>query len=118
MRQERFTDPFTGQTFKATVEDDGSISVSNPITHAIYNFKVHGNAITIPLELFDYVELMTVGQVADFLEVSHQRVSQLLSIGRIPCTKVGGKRMVRLADAIRYKQLRKIGRPSKEEQWI
>ena len=114
MIDEKFICPFTGQKFHGTIENDGSITILNPITKAIYNFKVHGNAITIPLELFEYVDMVNGSQAAKILNISHQRISELAKNDRIPYTLINGVKMFRRDDIMRYKNSRKNGRPRKE----
>lgn len=113
IKQERLSCPFTGAEFKATF-DDNHIHILNPLTGASYDFKIQGNAITIPLELFNYIETVNFNEAADLLEVSNQRISALSKNNVIPTYTVNGRKYFKLADIIRYKNLRKIGRPNKE----
>lgn len=112
-KQEKLTSPFTGDKFIGTF-DENHLHVTNPLTGASYNFKIHGNAITIPLELFNYVETVNYQEAANILEVSQQRISKIAKDNVIPTYKVNGKSCFKLSDIIRYKNLRKVGKPSKE----
>lgn len=113
-KQEKLTCPFTGERFKAVFNNDNTVRMTNPLTGASYSFKIMGNAITIPLELFNYVETVTIQEAADILEVSKQRISAIAKNETIPTYQVGGKTVFKLSDVLKYKQLRKVGRPNKE----
>lgn len=112
-RQEKLTSPFTGDKFIGTF-DGNHLHVTNPLTGASYDFKIHGNAITIPLELFNYIETVNYSEAAQILEVSQQRISKIAKDNVIPTYKVNGKKCFKLSDIIKYKNLRKVGKPSKE----
>lgn len=113
--QEKLTCPFTGEKFKAVFNNDNTVSFTNPLTGAAYNFKILGNAITVPLELFCYIETVTAKEAAEILDVSPQRISAIVKNKTIPTYKVGGKKVFKLADVLKYKQLRKVGNPHKEQ---
>lgn len=113
-RQEKLTCPFTGEKFKAVFDNDNTVGMTNPLTGASYNFKIMGNAITIPLELFNYVETVTINEAADILKVSKQRISAIAKNETIPTYQVSGKTVFKLSDVLKYKNLRKVGRPNKE----
>ena len=113
-RQEKLTDPFTGEKFIATFDSDNTMSVRNPLTGASYNFKISGNAICIPLKLFDYIETVTLTDAANILDISRQRINKIAKDGIIPVYKLNNKRVFKLSDVLRYKQMRKVGKPSKE----
>lgn len=113
-RQEKLTCPFTGEKFKAVFDNDNTVGMTNPLTGASYNFKIMGNAITIPLELFNYVETVTMQEAANILEVSKQRISAIAKNETIPTYQIGGKTVFKLSDVLKYKQLKKVGRPNKE----
>lgn len=112
--QEKLTCPFTGEKFTATFEDDNTVTVSNPLTGAIYNFHICGNAITVPLELFNYIETIDFNSAAQILNISKQRVSKIAKDNVIPTYKINGRKVFKLSDILRYKEFRKVGKPSKE----
>lgn len=113
-RQEKLTSPFTGNKFVGTFDGENHLHVTNPLTGASYDFKIHGNAITIPLELFNYIETVSFKEAEKILEVSQQRISKIAKDNVIPTYKVNGKKCFKLSDIIRYKNLRKVGKPTKE----
>lgn len=113
--QEKLTCPFTGEKFIGTFNNDNTISIMNPITHASYNFKIHGNAITIPLSMFEYIETITPKEAENLLDISRQRMNKIIKDNIIPTYQLNNKKVMRLSDVLRYKQLRKAGRPTKDE---
>lgn len=104
--QEKMTDPFTGVEFTATFHNDNSVSMSNPLTGASYNFKIYGNSITIPLSLFDRIAIYTPQEAAKILGVSRQRISKMAIDEVIPSYTIAGTRVFKAADVIRYKHER------------
>lgn len=114
-KQEKLTCPFTGAKFEAIFSNDNTVSMINPITGERYDFKIRGNAITVPLELFCYIETVTYAQAAEILEVSHQRISKIGIDKTLPTYTVNGRKVFKLSDILRYKELRKVGKPTKEQ---
>lgn len=113
-KQEKLTCPFTGVKFYAVINSDNTISIPDPLTDNIYNFKIHGNAITIPLELFNYTETVTYTEAAKILDVSLPRISKIAKVNILPTYKINGKKVFKLTDILKYKELRKIGKQNKE----
>jgi excisionase family DNA binding protein len=62
----------------------------------------HGDAITIVPVTVQF----TTQQAADLLNVSRQYLVRLLDEGRIPCTKTGKHRRVRMEDVVAFKEKR------------
>lgn len=113
MKELKLTSPFTGQQFNA-IDFDDSIIIINPLTGDSYSFKKLGNAITIPLELFNYKETVSFSEAARILEVSRPRITEIAQKDIIPFYRLGNKKVFLKSDVLKYKELRKLGRPNKE----
>lgn len=80
-----------------------------------------GESVELPPELFEVLKLaaemlvardavtivatrkqLTTQEAADFLGISRPTLIKLVDAGRIPCTKVGRHRRIRLADLLAY----------------
>lgn len=114
MQQVKFTDPFTGLKFNAVITNRNEVECSNPITKEVYCFKIHGNAITVPLELFGYVDTVTIKEAAEILGVSIQRASKIARDDVVPSFRLGNQTYFLKRDILKYKEFRKVGAPIKE----
>lgn len=116
MKEEILTCPFTGCEFKALSDIDGHLYVNNPITGRIFKAthdSLH-SCYRVPLELFSHVDTVTLGQAAEILEVSRQRISAIAANNTIPSKTVNGQTVFIRDDVLDYKETRKIGAPKKE----
>ena len=59
------------------------------------------------------MDLMTVKEVSEKLEVTIGRIHQLIKVGRLPAEKLGSQYVIREADLCRIEN-RKPGRPPKK----
>jgi excisionase family DNA binding protein len=59
-------------------------------------------------------ELLTPAEVSEILEISKQRVSQLLKSGKLKAKTIDGKYLIRLEDVEAIRE-RKTGRPRKDD---
>lgn len=114
MKTVQMTCPFTGSEFTALEFEDGTLSAKNVITGETVKIrKAFGNYV-IPENAFEYTKTVTFKQAALILDVSKQRISQLVRNGTIPIVYVEGGAAFKLSDVIEYKETRKVGRPRKD----
>jgi len=109
----KMTCPFTGVSFPI-IEQDGFIIAVNPLDDSTIKTMIRDKNLIIPLDKFNYRETLTLGQAADLLEVSRQRISQIAHTGVIPVKMIAGEQRFLTSDVLRYKRERKVGRPRKE----
>ena len=109
----KMTCPFTGVSFPI-IEQDGYIIVVNPLDDSIVKAIIKDNMLIVPLDAYNFRETLTLGQAADLLEVSRQRISQIAHTGMIPVKMVADEQRFLTSDVLRYKRERKVGRPRKE----
>lgn len=78
--------------------------------------KYHKREMTIELKISDcnYIETVTPKQAQEILEVSKQRISQIVATNVIPMHRIAGQIVFRLDDVLRYKENRQVGAPKKE----
>ena len=108
MQEIILTCPFTGVDFTAIVSNDGNVTFVNPLTDEVITVK------DMPFGLFTHIETMTPAEVAEYLDISKQRVSQIIRDKVIPVSFVAGKPVFMRVDVERYGRKRKVGRPEKE----
>lgn len=109
----KMTCPFTGVSFPI-IEQDGFIIAVNPLDDSTMKMMINDNKLIVPLDAFNFRETLTLGQAADLLGVSRQRISQIAHTGVIPVKMVADEQRFLTSDVLRYKRERKVGRPRKE----
>lgn len=111
------TCPFTGAEFTALEYADGKIVFH----HAITGEEIHMNwnssccRYNLTRDVFKHIKTVTMGEAADILGVSRQRVSKIAKDGIIKAHDVNGTMVFVLSDVLTYKNNRKVGAPCKEE---
>lgn len=113
MELRNFTDPFAGIDFTVVAHDD-EIRFMHPITNETVTAHLDGETLSIPLSAFERVETMNVKETCDTLEISRQRLSQLVANDILIPFYIGDSQHFRTADILEYKQNRKTGRPRKQ----
>ena len=116
MKELKLTCPFTGVPFKALLSSDDSVYFIHPLTGETLRAKYHLRENTIELKMSDcaYIETLTPKQAQDILEITKQRVSQIVATNVIPVHRVAGQIRFRLDDVLLYKETRSVGAPKKE----
>lgn len=113
MKVRTFTDPFTACDFLA-VQIDDTLTITNAMTDEKMTFKIEDEAICVPLSLFEHVETLDVKETCDILEISRQRLSQLVNANTLHPIYIGSSQHFVYEEVLNYKKRRKTGRPKKE----
>lgn len=116
MKEIVLTCPFTGVEFTALEYDDGTLIVKHPLTGQMNTIKFDSfmGYYTIPSHMFKHMKTVNITQAAMLLNVSRQRISQILKNDVIPSKKVNGSNVFLLEDVLAYKDNRKVGAPFKD----
>ena len=107
------TCPFTGCEFQG-FKHNGKLHFSHPLLHEMFSANVVDGKIIIPERLFAHVETITPNDAMEILDVSRQRISQLVNDEVIPSHIVNGQTVFLKSDVLDYKENRKAGRPRKD----
>ena len=116
MEKMRLTCPFTGIEFQAFKEPKThKLYFANPLTHEMVSAKWDkvANTYVIPAEMFRFVETCTTVEAMEILNVSRQRISQIVNDNVIPSHIVNNQPVFILSDVLQYKENKKPGRPRK-----
>ena len=111
------TDPFTGIDFTAVQYDDNSIVAIHPLTGESITmpYDRHTKTFMLPAYVMNHIETLSLSQAAKELQTSLQCVSVACKSGRIPFKKLpNGAKMIVKDDLDYYAEMRKVGRPRKE----
>ena len=115
MKEIILTCPFTGVEFTALEDCSGNVLVKHPLTGR--DIKINWNCTiqryNIPKDSFTHYEIVNAVQAAEILNVSKQRISQIVQEQIIPVHMVNGTPVFLLSDVEKYSQNRTVGRPKK-----
>lgn len=113
MKELVLTCPFTGQEFTALEYADGRLLVKHPLTgeDIVVNWNCSCQRYYFPKKYLKHVETCNKEQAAEILDVSRQRIAQIVEAQTIPIHMVGGETVFLLSDVLAYKDTRKPGRP-------
>ena len=115
MKEIKLTCPFTGVEFTALGDINGNIYVKHALTGE--DIKLNWNCsiqrYNLPKNAFKYYETITPVQAAKMLEVSKQRISQIVQEQIIPVHIINGSPVFLFDDVEKYSQNRTVGRPKK-----
>ena len=116
MKEITLTCPFTGIEFTALEQADGKLVIIHPLTgeQLAVNWNCTINRYNIPKSYFKHIETMTRDEAQSVLNVSHQRITQIIKDEIIPVHHVNGSPVFVADDVYRYKDTRKVGAPKKE----
>ena len=117
MEKMKLTCPFTGIEFQAFKEPKThKLYFANPLTHEMTSAKwdMIANAYVIPAEMFRYIETISTVEAMEILDVSRQRISQIVNDNVIPSHIVNNQPVFILSDVLQYKENKKPGRPKKD----
>lgn len=116
MKELFLTCPFTGVPFKAIQSSDDMVYFVHPLTGeqltGIYDMRT--NTITVSMKNFEHIESVSPKEAQDILDVSKQRISQIVASNIIPVRIVAGLPRFLRDDVLRYKENRCVGAPRKD----
>ena len=117
MKEVTLTCPFTGLDFTALQDADGNLHVKHALTGQMLkvNWNKSVKRYNMVKDSFKRIETVNVSEAMEILEVSKQRMSQIMLNGMIPVFTINGKARMILADVLEYRDNRKIGRPKKDD---
>lgn len=113
MKIKKLTDPFIGAPIEAVQMGD-SLIFDDPIRGGKLVCDVVDNYIKLPLESFEYTELIPSQEACMELHISRQRLSQLVQAEILHPIYLGNSQYFEVQKVLEYKQNRKPGRPRKE----
>ena len=107
------TCPFTGVEFTALKSADGDLLVIHPLTgeQIKIDYYSSANRYAMPSEAFDNIPIATPYDLIDMLQVTRQRVTQIVQNEVIPVHYVNNQPVFLLSDVLEYKKNRKVGAP-------
>ena len=110
------TCPFTGAEFSGCALDSGNIVIVHPITGEHIIMRKKARSFVIPASCFDRLDVISMTEAAELLDVSKQRISQIANDGVVPVKSVNGQKMFLRSDILKYAEVRKVGAPFKNQE--
>lgn len=117
MERAMFTCPFTGVEFQAFKEPHTKkMFFAHALDHEMFGitWDMERDCFIVPAYMFRHIPTCTPAEAAEILDVSRQRVSQLVNDDIIPSHIVNNQPVFILKDVLEYKENRKNGRPRKD----
>lgn len=116
MKEITLTCPFTGVEFNALEMADGKLIVIHPLSseQLTVNWNCSIKKYNVPKSYFKHIETMTRDEAQQILNVSHQRITQIIKDEIIPVHYINGVPVFVADDVYRYRDTRKVGAPKKE----
>lgn len=113
MQELILTCPFTGVEFTALKSADGDLLVIHPLTgeQIKIDYYSSANRYAMPAEVFENIPIATPYDLIDMLQVTRQRVTQIVQNEVIPVHYVNNQPVFLLSDVLEYKKNRKVGAP-------
>ena len=119
MREITLTCPFTGLEFNALELDNGDIQCTNPLTDN--TFVVGSNQydeyrfVYLPFSEFEHKPIVKAYDAKEILDVSKQRIAQIINSETIPVKRINKEPYFLKADVLEYRENRQVGAPRKEK---
>lgn len=106
MRKVMITCPFTGLEFEAIEFADGSIVTTNKITgeDMRIGFSTVSNRYLVDPRFLKHVEMVTMEECAEFLEISKPRISKLVKEGRLQTVRPSAALFITRDSMLDYKR--------------
>lgn len=113
MQELILTCPFTGVEFTALKSTDGDLLVIHPLTgkQIKIDYDSSTNRYSMPAETFAHIPIAAPYDLIDMLQVTRQRVTQIVQNEVIPVHHVNNLPVFLLSDVLEYKKNRKVGAP-------
>ena len=107
------TCPFTGVEFTALKSVDGDLLVIHPLTgeQIKIDYDKSTNRYIMPAEAFAHIPTASPYDLIDMLQVTRQRVTQIVQNEVIPVHHVNNLPVFLVSDVLEYKKNRKVGAP-------
>lgn len=109
----KLTCPFTGVSFEAIENADGSLIIRNPLSGAYMRVFNNDGFLNVPLEHFEYRPTMNCIEAAEYLGVTKTRIYAIAKNNIVCSHEVNGKTVFLEDDIIEYAKNRTVGRPRK-----
>lgn len=118
MKEITLTCPFTGVEFSALEMADGKLIVIHPLTgeQIQVNWNCSINRYNLPKSAFKHIETLSREQAQTVLNVSHQRITQIIKDETIPVHYANGQPVFVASDVYHYRDTRKVGAPRKTDK--
>ena len=113
MQLQKFTDPITGIPFDAVVNSEGMV-IEHPLTGEKHVIPIVNGEIRFPLELFNHIEIMRADEVTKYLNITRQRLNQLIQAGKFTMACPQPAFFFTKESVLEYKRTRKPGRPKEK----
>lgn len=107
------TCPFTGLSFEAMKTQD-QMTLTNPLTQKQIPIKIKNGFAHVPMTVFTHIATLNATETALYLNVSRQRIDQLVKAGKLLPRYINSEPIFIMDDVIEYAQTRKNGRPRKD----
>lgn len=119
MKKLKLTCPFTGIEFTAHEMADGKLIVIHPLTgeQLTINWNCSIKKYNLPKEFFQHIKTVDREQAQRILEVTYQRVTQIIQNEIIPVHYINDKPVFVEDDVYEYRKNRKVGAPKKVKNW-
>lgn len=113
MQELILTSPFTGVEFTALKSADGDLLVIHPLTgeQIKIDYYSSANRYSMPADAFAHIQVASPYDLIDLLQVTRQRVTQIVQNEVIPVHHVNNLPVFLLSDVLEYKKNRKVGAP-------
>lgn len=112
MKEITLTCPFTGLEFTAMECADGKLIVKHALTgeDIPINWNCSINRYNLQKSAFKHIETCTPAQAMEILDVTRQRIDQIIKNEIIPVHIINGNPLFVLSEVMEYKDTRKPGR--------
>ena len=116
MREITCTCPFTGLEFNALEDENtGNLVFTNPLTGLQETATRVGRNYVLTIEQTKWVPIVKAYDAKVILQVSKQRIAQIINSETIPVKRINKEPYFLKADVLEYRENRQVGAPRKEK---